>query len=349
MVNFYRNKKEVVLIMNKITKLLLMVVYSAIIFTGAFLIANLSLKPNRFKGYDTVYANDDIIVNTQLYETRQSAVEQKKDYEYLKYDLGFSIYKKSKFNISSMYAYVCFESKDGKYTYAESSSSRTMGESTIKSGLLTISNSSNLFAYKKVTSDSDGKITVEDHIPHKMYVKLFYEVTDSVDKTITTRKELNFKLNFGDIDVSKSTSFKDGMVSANDIVSDESGIATFKLSKTVTDATDKAVSTTTYKFSSFNINKDKLEKGEEIVNTKLVIYGKCENSDLVNTKYFSNYIRLFNVYGGKHVSETVTSVRQSKFSTDYNIDQLFVELEITTSTGRKLSTTFKLSAAAISE
>ena len=97
-------------IMNRILKILILIVYTFAIFALAFFIVSITDKGANFKDYKENYKDENIAVVTQIIEKRQNKKQTKTDFEKSSYDIYFFVKKISSIEIKNLYVYV-----DGDY------------------------------------------------------------------------------------------------------------------------------------------------------------------------------------------------------------------------------------------
>ena len=326
--------------MNKLTKIFILVVYTIVIFSASFLIARVSSKVNRFVEYTTTPYNEDITVNTQVMEFRQSTKETNTDYEYSKYDLYLFITKLKVCTISNLYAYVGVESEESNYTYTESSSSRTMSNGTYTLSAISLSNSSTEFAYKKV-EEKDGKVVETNHTPKKIYVKIAYDVQYG-EKGKKENKELNYMFEYKDIDTKKFDNYEKRLVLVKEsgYIDSKDDIFKIKMTHTTTDATSTKPEYDNIKLNFLEINTSKLENDETVVDSSINIYGLVGNEKNVTSKYFSKYVKLFSYNGYLNLERSIRTTRTVAIDKNYEIDKLYVTAEIKLSSGKTVKTNY---------
>lgn len=326
--------------MSKITKFLLAILYCTVLFIGVYFIVEGSTKPKRFKEYTDKPYNEDLYMNVQVYEVRQDKEETKTDFEYVKYDMGVSFYKQQAgSNISNLYVYVGTKTKDGKYSYNYSRSSSTLSSGTYKTGAIQLLNSSTQFAYKKITKDDNNKIIIEDYTPEEVYVKVKYNISYKDDPNqVVHAKELNYKFKFKELDTNDFKNYEQLTinydVSNSKFITTSDSVFSLKVKHTEKDKTSSTVAYDSYTFSKFEMKNAKLEEGENILDSRLSIYGKIDNSNSTDSKYFNNYIRLFSNYGAKERSTYVSSERLVNISKSYGVKTLYFNIYLKTSNDR---------------
>lgn len=346
--------------LNNLLKLGLLIIYTVVIFGLAFFIVSKSnTSEKRFNDYSTVPYNDDIAVNMQIIEQRESSVETKTNYEYRKFDVYFVVTKFKNDKVSNIYSYLCTESNK-KYSYTETSSPKTMGAGSYSTTTMSHLNSTNEFAYVKVVTDNDGNIvSVDNRKPESMYVKVVYDIEKLISNPgeedkwgPMNRKELNFKFNFTDVNFKDFSSYETREVGSTyiDIKDDLFRIKLYKVANSTKENIDD------YKvgiLEEYRTNLDKLENGTnlKIDNIDLSIYGLITNKTMIcsqnekkiSDKDFNEYVKLFNYEGS--LNRGIRAIRTASINKNYLIEKLYVTAKCTTSDGKTYTSKFAVNVS----
>lgn len=332
--------------MNNLIKVAFLVLYTVVIFLIAIFIVNgANKKSNRFPEpsknassedltsyYSTVPYNEDITVNVQVIENRESTKETKTSYEYTKYDVYLFVTKKIEGDITNLYAYLC--SKSGEYySYTETSTSKSIkGTSSYQSSAISMLNSSTEFAYLRIMVDEVGKlVSVNDRRPEEMYVKVAYDVQYSGEEKINS-KELNYKFRFDELklDLSKLDSFEQREIGTT-YIKGESDRVKIKAFRTTTAATDTKPAFDNFKISIIDTNADNMEANVLIDKVTMSVYGVVTNEKQITSKYFDKYVRLFHYSGS--LNRGIRATRTATISQDYGIEKLYFSIKVDTTDG----------------
>lgn len=336
--------------MNKLLKTIILIAYTFVIFLGAILIIYLSTNSKQFAEYTTNPYNDDLNLNVQMMEVRMSENDEsnKTDYEYSKYDLKLFVRRTTDQYISNIYTYVCVESQDGK-KYTETSSAKQMGQGTWQTTTMYLLNSSYEFAYNKIVQNAENtdKLEQENFIPKKVYLKVVYDVelnNSSSDKKTETRS-LNYMFKVNDIDHNAFASYE-----KREVISEKNNtgylefkedLVKIKLTHEIIEADNKSeVNKDKFNFSRLEVNSTALADDVKINHLSLEVVGEITNTDLVNDKYFSKYIRLFTYNGALVKNIPISSIRDVSIDEEYNCEKLYFKIVAELSNGQTIKNTF---------
>lgn len=303
--------------MNKLFKVLTLAIYSIALLLITILVMNGTSKVKRFNDYSNIPYNDDITVNVQVIENRQTAIERDSDYEYSKYDVYLFVTKKQGSVISNMYSYIAVENNDKKFGYYETSSSKSMSKGVTQNTTMSFLNSSTAFSYHQITIEQENnkeKIKNIDYSPKRIMVKIAYDIEYESVPGVTESKELNYYFDFKEENIKKFNEYENRVVDSYIEGTDD----VFKLK--ITRALDSENKTTTFKCSYLGKVESKLEDKIKIVN--FTVYGKINNEECVS-KYFSEYIRIFTYHGALN-DYAINTTRSNKLSDEFDIETLYV-------------------------
>ena len=313
--------------MNKIFKILILIVYTFAIFSVAFLVVSLTDKGANFKDYTDKTADENIAVVTQIAEKRKTKKQTKSDYEESAYDLYFYIKKTSTANLENIYVYIAVETEDG-IRYVQSTSEKSLtGTSTVVSTISILNSSNNDFAVNEVI-DEEGTIKQINRIPENIYVKVVY------NKVVDKQKnpcELNCKIAYDDVDKESFNDFEKREIATNSNGSTQNieyknDFVAIKFLKLPYAKTETAEAYSDYRLSSVKIIKSNLPTNVAISKIKIEVTAEITNTRLVNEKYFSKYVRLF-VYEGSLVADIANS-RTTSLAEEYGVEKIYFNLEI---------------------
>lgn len=326
--------------MNRLTKIIILTVYTLVLLAGAIFIVSKNSVTKGFEEYQTTPYNDDIALNVQMYETRTTASENESDYEYTKYDLKMIVRKNLNTSISNVYTFVCVESEDG-YKYTETSSAKKLDKGTWYNSSFSLTNSTQEFAYRKVTKDDKGNVNFENFTPKTIYIKVAYdiEVVDEDGDEVIEDRTLNYKFDFKELTHEEYNKYEKREVTSGDIDCKEEFIK-LKFSKTL-----KEVSSTnknekiTYSFDKVELLEDKLPKDVSVEKINIIVDAEVLNKTS-SSKYFSNYVRLFNYNGALQINKDIGTKRDCSLETSYGVEKLYFTIESLLSNGETVKTTF---------
>lgn len=313
---------------NNLTKVAILAIYAILLFVLSYFIisgANKSVK--RFTAYSETPYNDDITINAQVIETRRSKEESADKYEYSKFDVYLYLTKKVQSEITNLYSYVCSES-DHRYSYIQTSTSKSMKESSYTSSTTSFLNSSTAFAYIQVNTDENGKVkSVDNLIPETIYIKVAYDITYPDDET-TYKHELNYKFDVKKINFKDFNKYEKRSIGSTYIDNADDPFK-IKIYKTITTSDDSKVTFENYKLSILEVDADNMAENQVIDSIDLTIYGKISNEEMLTDKNFEKYVRFF-TYSGS-LNRGVRTIRTATINKNYAIDRLYVTAVVTIS------------------
>ena len=313
--------------MNRIFKILILIVYTFAIFTVAFLIVSLTDKGADFRDYTDKTADENIAVVTQVIEKRKTKKQTKTDYEKSAYDLYFYIKKTSSADLENIYIYIAVETEDG-IRYVQSTSEKSLtGSSTVVSTISVLNSNSNSFAVNEIV-DEEGTVKQINKIPENIYVKVIY------NKVVDKQKEpheLNCKIAYDDINNEKFDDFEQRSIitlsnGSTQNIDYKADFLAIKFLKIPYEKTATAEAYSDYRISSVKIIKNNLPTNVSISKIKMEVTAEITNTNIINEKYFSKYVRLF-VYEGSLVSDIANS-RTTSLAEEYNVEKIYFNIEV---------------------
>ncbi len=311
--------------MNKIFKILVLIVYTFAVFTIAFLIVSATNKGVNFKDYADEPSDENLAVITQILEKRENSRQNGTDYEKSVYDLYFYVKKIRSVDLKNIFIYVAVETEEG-ITYVQSSTKKDLTSSSSVISTISILNSSKEFAVNKI-EDNDGEITQINKIPENLYIKVSY---DEVKDSELMHKEFNFKIKYDDIDKEKFNDFEE-----RDVITEgsDSGCIQFKQDylklkfiKIYNEKTDKKPAYNDYRISSVKKVSSNLPLNVSIKSLKIEVTAEITNESLLNEKYFSKYVKLF-VYEGDYAADIANS-RTVSLAEGYKVEKVYFNIEV---------------------
>lgn len=320
--------------MNKIFKILILIVYTFAIFAVAFLIVSLTNKGPSFNEYTDKSSDDNIAVVTQVIEKRKNSKQTDSDYEESVYDLYFYIKKISNLDLNDVYVYIAVETEEG-IRYVQSTSGKELkGTTTITSTISITNSSAGDFAVNEVVEEEENVKHI-NKIPQNVYVRVSY---DKVINKEDVACELNYKFKYDDVN---KESFKD--YEQRKIVTTSSNTTNYidckddyvsiKFLKVPVDTSTNSVKYSDFRFTNVKIIKSKLPENVKTLKTKIEVFAEIGNEDLVSKEYFSKYVKLF-VYEGTLFAD-ITSSRTSSLADEYEVEKVYFNVEIELDNGDK--------------
>lgn len=325
--------------MNKILKILILVVYTFAIFAVAFLIVSLTNKGPAFSEYTDKSSDENIALVTQIIEKRKNSEQNGTDYEKSTYDLYFSLKKTSTtIDLKNIYIYVAVETDEG-IRYVQSSTAKDLtSTSTILSTISITNSSSGSFAVNEVTKEDDVVKHI-NKIPETLYVRVSYDKV--VDKE-NIPFELNCKINYDDINKESFEGYEQrGIVTTSsnstDYISYKEDVVQIKFLK-IFNEEENSVDYSDYRISNVKIVKNNLPENVSMKKIKLEVFAEITNEELLTKKYFSKYVKLF-VYEGTMIAD-INNSRTASLAEDYKVEKIYFNLEVELDNGEVRNSKF---------
>ena len=332
--------------MNKLFKTLILILYTFGLFAIVGLIAVFSNNGPAFKDYTEKSQDENIAVVTQVLEQRKSAKELSAEYEKSEYNVHFFIKKTNSSNLTDIYVYVAAETEEG-IRYVQSTSAKSLEGSATVSSTIKVTNGSSKsskFAVNEIIVE-DENVTHLNRIPKAFYVKVAYKETVNKEKV---QHELNFKVDYNKAKDSENyDSFEKRNVTENEIelksdyISISFGKIYYEKSSSVKVAYNE------FRLKSINIIKANLPSNVSISTIHIAVTAKITKTELVNSKYFSENVRLFD-YQGTLVSP-ISNSRSCNLSDEYDVEKIYFDVTITLENGSVQHNQFYVVTAELSE
>lgn len=332
--------------MNKIVKIIILIVYTlCVLGVGIYFISNKKVTKN-FDEYTVIPYNDDITINVQALETRSTSKINNGGYDYSRYDLKFVVRKVADSDIKNLRAYVTAESNHG-HKYVETTSGKTMATGNVTN--TTMSLGTKEYAYQKVTTNENGEKSFEDYKPKKFYIKISYEIKVTKDgEKVFEQRTLNYKFNIESLEKNYSTYTEKAVNKNSSYIDNPIDFLKMKLRHSVKTDTDKKIDKDVFIFDELELVSKNLPENTKIKDLKISIDGNVVNKE-VNTKYFSEYIRLFDYNGALDAGKSISTNREVTIESAYQIEQLFVTINATLSDGTVKTSCFYINVKDLSE
>ena len=312
---------------NKLTKIILLVVYTALLSLIVVLSINVSDKTNSFKEFTDKPYDDILSVNVNMVEKRASAVENSNNHESTVYDFYLFVTKNEICKVENLYGYLAVKSKNGDIRYHETTSAKTLDNGTYTNGnMYFLNTTSKKIAYKEYAKAENDKEIFYDFTPETIYLKLQYDVT--LEGKTTESRELNYQTNISKINTKEFKSYEKREINSDDYI--VTGDENFKIR--VTQSTDKndhsKITSKEIKISRLGIANESSLNGKKVKDIDLTIIGEILNKDMV-TSGFDEFIHMFTFKGAFSQTRNMTSTRYCDFNIDYNIDKLYFNAIVT--------------------
>ena len=313
--------------LNKLTKVILLIVYTIALSLIVILTINLCDHTKKFKEYTDKPYDDVLSVNINMIEKRTSAAETDNEHEKSIYDFYLFVTKNEICRVENLYGYIAVKSKDGKIRYHETTNSKTLDNGTYTNGQMYFLNtSSHMLSYKEYTEDENEKLIFNDFTPDTIYLKLAYDVT--FEGKETEARELNYQTKVSNVNTKAFSSYEERKVNSDNFVAVGDENFKFRITSSTSKNDDKKITDKEIKISSLGIANEDALGDKKVKDIDLVVMGEILNKDMI-TKGFDNYIRLFSFKGAFNQNRNMTSVRYSDFNIDYNIEKLYFTAIVT--------------------
>ena len=332
--------------MKRIEKILILILYTFGLFAIVGLIAVFSNNGPAFKDYTEKSQDENIAVVTQVLEQRKSAKELSAEYEKSEYNVHFFIKKTNSSNLTDIYVYVAAETEEG-IRYVQSTSAKSLEGSATVSSTIKVTNGSSKsskFAVNEIIVE-DENVTHLNRIPKAFYVKVAYKETVNKEKV---QHELNFKVDYNKAKDSENyDSFEKRNVTENgielksDYISITFGKIYYEKSSSVKVAYNE------FRLKSINIIKANLPSNVSISTIHIAVTAKITKNELVNSKYFSENVRLFDYQGT--LASNISNSRSCNLSDEYNVEKIYFDVTITLEDGSVQHNQFYVVTAELSE
>ena len=319
--------------MNRIFRILILIVYTFAIFAVAFIIVSLTNKGPAFSEYSDKASDENIAVVTQVVEKRKNSKQTKTDYEESVYDLYFYIKKTSTLDLNDIFVYIAVETEDG-IRYVQSTSGKELkGTTTITSTISITNSSAGDFAVNEVSKEDDVVKHI-NKIPQTVYVRVSY---DKVVEKQDVACELNYKFNYDDVtkesfdDYEQRNVVVSGSNTTQYIEYNKNEYVYLKFLKVPVETSSDEIKYSDYRLSNVKIEKSILPEEIMISKIKIEVFAEIGNESILTKDYFSKYVKLF-VYEGS-LADNITSSRTSSLADEYNVEKVYFNIEIELSDG----------------
>ena len=309
---------------NKI-KILILVLYTALVLMIAIFIVNKSTATKILDGYSDKTYDEYVNLTVRMYEERKTATENKDDYDSVTYNIRAFVEKKEAakdHEIKDIRYYVTGINRKGKMIFDEPSASRTYKIS--KTGSYSNTGSTSIVENKifkqSITIDSTTKEeTITDNEPIKLYIKVTY--------VIALEKE--------DFDSYEST-----VIVSNKVKNDSEAI---DVEIEVDRATEKSTADSAKKDNfDFETYLNTAYLGDKKIDRFSVeIFGKLNNVKSKDNKLFSEYVRLYTSYGST-LTRVGTTLSYVKIDESYEVKELFIKTIVIFTDGTSSQKTLKV-------
>ncbi len=320
--------------MNRIFKILILIVYTFAIFAVAFIIVSLTNKGPAFSEYSDKASDENIAVVTQVIEKRKNSKQTKTDYEESVYDLYFYIKKTSTLDLNDIFVYIAVETEDG-VRYVQSTSGKELkGTTTITSTISITNSSAGDFAVNEIVEEDDVVKHI-NKVPKTVYVRVSY---DKVVEKQDVACELNYKFDYDDVAKESFDDYeqRDIIVSSSNTtqyVDCKNDYVSIKFLKVPVETSSDEVKYSDYRLSNVKMVKSNLPEDTTISKIKIEVFGEIGNESLLTKEYFSKYVKLF-VYEGALAAD-ITSSRTASLADEYKLDKVYFNVELELSNGDK--------------
>ena len=318
--------------MNKIFKILILIVYTFAIFAVAFIIVSLTNKGPAFSEYSDKASDENIAVVTQVIEKRKNSKQTNTDYEESVYDLYFYIKKTSTLDLNDIFVYIAVETEDG-IKYVQSTSGKELkGTTTITSTISITNSSAGDFAVNEIVEEDDVVKQI-NKIPQTVYVRVSY---DKVVEKQDIACELNYKFDYDDVTKESFDDYEQRQIVASgsnttQYVEYKSDYISIKFLKVPVETSSDSVKYSDYRLSNVKMVKSNLPDEATISKMKIEVFGEIGNESILSKDYFSKYVKLF-VYEGALAAD-ITSSRTASLADEYKLEKVYFNIELELNNG----------------
>lgn len=327
---------------NKI-KILILVLYTALVLMIAIFIVNKSTATKILDGYSDKTYDEYVNLTVRMYEERKTATENKDDYDSVTYNIRAFVEKKEAakdHEIKDIRYYVTGINRKGKMIFDEPSASRTYKIS--KTGSYSNTGSTNIVENKifkqSITIDSTTKEeTITDNEPIKLYIKVTYVI--ALEKE-DVRKEIKSEIEISNIQKEDFDSYESTVIVSNKVKNDSEAI---DVEIEVDRATEKSTADSAKKDNfDFETYLNTVYLGDKKIDRFSVeIFGKLNNVKSKDNKLFSEYVRLYTSYGST-LTRVGTTLSYVKIDESYEVKELFIKTIVIFTDGTSSQKTLKV-------
>lgn len=313
--------------MNRIFKILILVVYTFAIFAVAFFIVSLTNKGPSFSEYSDKASDENIAIVTQIIEKRKNSKQTETDYEESVYDLYFYIKKTSTVDLNDIYVYVAVETEEG-IRYVQSTSSKELKGTTSITSTISITNSSaGDFAVNEVVEE-DGNVKRINKIPQNVYVRVSY---DKVENKEDIACELNYKFKYDDVNKESFEDYEQRKIlttssDKTNCIDYKQDYVSIKFLKVPVETSSNSVTYSDFRLVNVKKVPSNLPNNAVISKIKIEVFAEITNEELITKEYFSKYVKLF-VYEGTLAAD-IASSRTASLADEYKVEKVWFNIEI---------------------
>lgn len=324
---------------NKI-KVLILVFYTLILLGLSIFIVNKGTATKELSGYSIKTYDEYVNLTVRVYEERNTAVENKGENDSTQYKIRAFLEKKDAAKgreIKNIRYYVTGINRKGKYIFDEPSTSATWKIS--KSSSFANTGSSSIIANKvfiqTITIDGSTKETTKtDNQPVKLFIKTTYEIILD-DETV--RRTISSEIKLSDIQKEDFSKYTETTLEENTLKNDSEALDfEVEVNRAKEESTSDKASKDTFDFEA-SLNAANL--GDKTIERfSIEAFGKLESEKPETDKMFSQYVRLYTLYGST-LTRTGTTL-QLKIDESYNVKELYIKTIVTFTDGtssRRLS------------
>ncbi len=308
-------------------KILILVLYTALVGVVTILILNSTTKSKVLDGYCEQSYDEYVKLTVRVYEERKSTLENESDFESTTYKVRGFVEKQDAakgYEIKNIKPFIAGVNRKGKIKFDESSSTYSISKSSTYSQLSSSSFISSSIFKQSVTVDSSSKEeTIVDNIPLKLYVNIKYTIVID-DEEIN--KELKTEIKVTDYESEDFSKYENGLLGNDDYIVNESEAVDVNIEYTKATEESKKDS---IKKDSFNFETELNQTylgDKKIENFSVEIFGKINTKDC-DHKIFSEYVRFYTCAGSalNKTASTDTILSSYKIDELYDVETLFVK------------------------
>lgn len=327
---------------NKI-KILILILYTALVLMLAILIINKSTTTKILNGYSDKTYDEYVNLTVRMYEERKTSTENKGDYDSTTYNIRAFVEKKEaakNWEIKDIKYYVTGINRKGKMIFDEPSTSRTYKISKTSTYSSTGSTSiiENKIFKQSITVDSTTEEeTIVDNEPIKLYIKVTY-VINLEDEDV--KKEIKSEIKFSNIQKENFDNYESTSIVNNKLENNSEAI---DVEMEVNRATEKSTSESAKKDNfDFETYLNTAYLGDKkIERFSVEVFGKLNNVKSKDNKLLSEYVRLYTSYGST-LTRVGTTLSYVKIDESYEVKELFIKTIVIFTDGTSSQKTLKV-------
>ena len=344
-------------------KIIILIVYTAIVVLLTALIVNGKSETNYFDKYSDKPYNDHINITVKIKENRESSYKTKTEYETATFYIGGYVqkgaaYKKAKY--SNITFSLIGANKDGKISFDETTTTLSLSESNTTGQTSSSSISASSMFKRKITIENEKPID-NNNLAVVLGIKIKYTIeyneeatnedgsinyvykSSSTKEVKTINSEITYKFNLTQIEDVESSfnqyevrNLKGTVVENTKDPIDLTIDPNFNKESTTTGSVKNDKITFTPSLNNPNL------AGEEIDCFSLEIFGKVLNDEKDKDNLFPDYIRVYSAFGRELSTSQAGRLAAVEMDEKYDISELYVLGYVKTVSGKEYTFNYKV-------